>query len=337
MVAFATFALWSCGFFESAHKTSDEIHKTFKTINSAGKDLHDISSAASDGAVSGAVKALSKDSAKLKEIASEILKSIKSQAGGIVASIRDSVLNKKTSKWLKESLHNVSDSTRMAIIRITGDPRLTQNAKKIIGGIRDEILGEATVKKAGVLRDSLMGAKTRALTDSLIHHAMMRLNRDLDLFQPKIYVLLDSVAQKIERVRQHADDSIKKFKVAAWGLGILLVVALLVAYLIKRQANKHLQAIKAMATAVDALPQDEYDNISQAIKNETMKKGVLSHLDGILQSIKLPNKELYKDPSGQALAALLGRLSSDSPELKALYNDPDTHESVKDFFRKKTK
>ncbi len=314
-----------------------DLDKTIKTVNAHDKELYEITSKMGHGAVDGAVDALTQDTAKLKKISNEIIGEIRKGGLGIVAGVRDSLLNKKTTAWLDQAFHNLSDSARLAISSIVNDPSLASGTRKIVAGIRDEILGAATQNKIATLRDSLLGPKTLKLTDTLIHHALIQVIKSYDKLEPRLGKLLDSALTTVRKAGQEIEDAGKKtLKSFLIGLGILFLASLILLYLIKRLANTHRETIEGIVNAIDGLSPENYEAVTDAIQ-EKLPNSINDHLDKIINKVNPPYRRFYREPiAQQALETVLRKEHSQS-SIDGILKDEDIDRNIREYIEKTIK
>jgi hypothetical protein len=319
--------MFSCG----------QLVKLFKTINDKEK-LSQTTSAVGSGLANGVVSSLTRDTVQIHELVKKIMTEVRIQGVGMSMEIRNTLLSNETKKWLEETLKSLTDSEREAITELLNDPRLVSGTRRIVAGIREEMLGKVTAQEISILRDSILGPKTRQLTDSLISGAIAQLVKGSDSFMPKIDTVIEHLVKAEHRIKKDLQETIDNTKHALYGAIGLVALAVIAIILIAQRAKRHRDTIVAMAQAIDSLedPKD-FDLIAGKIHDRTSDKGVNGNLDKILEQTDLKKRKDYREYQRQAVNVLARKIKNRTEVLNDIEVDATIKEEVRKIILEKIK
>ncbi|QMU29886.1 hypothetical protein [Adhaeribacter radiodurans] len=249
--------------------------------------LDSVSRSLSRSAARGLTEVLLSDSvqARIRVQVDSIGQQLDKQVGQTTIRVRDSLMSHTTEIWLQKVLNQAGENFqaqgKALLANIRGEETVLLVAK-----IRDELLNDSTLKRAGLFRDEFLGAKTHVLLDSLAQ----KVSRGLftNQINPNTQKLLTSV-------KKAADEKISQAKRLMYGAGGLAILIGIGAFFIYRNARKHKQTLQIITKQIDKIPnQLLYDQLVRAIHQETETKGLESHLQQILKE-----ENLYQQPEWQ--------------------------------------
>ncbi|MBS1505221.1 MAG: hypothetical protein JSS79_01135 [Bacteroidetes bacterium] len=301
VLLFLALAVQSCLVFQT-RKTLEKVVNDLDKNPAVGR----IIKRSTDSAAKGAIDGLHNDSAKIKALAKLLIAQLDDGTKKISKNVRDSLLSKATSAWLKTQLDHLSAEGQKTLIKIISNDTLSLGMRKISAALRDELLGEVTLQKVSLLRDSLLGKKTRLLVDSLIHSSLSQLASEYDSsWEKKLFALLekfDSVTNKsLDKVKQ----TVTQWEITAGVIGLLLIIVGAVAYRMAHLASKHKKAAFAMMRVIDQLPRDDYDRIAPAVSIQAQHDQISAHLNSLLDQAALHERTTHQKIQKQALEVYL--------------------------------
>jgi hypothetical protein len=174
-----------------------------------------------------------------------------------------------------------------------------------VAGLRDELLGDSTLRRAGVFRDELLGAGTRNRIDSLVQQAVASA---VNQARPGADAVVDNAGAKV----QQALAGVRRI---AWIVGGAALLFLLAAIVLYRRARLHKGTLRVLTHEIDRIPdQRVYDWLVGRIRQETTAQGLEPHLQAILKEEKLYQQPEWKDKGqDRAVLQLLTEALSQAP------------------------
>lgn len=288
------------------------VFQTRKTLENVVSDLDKnpavsrIIKRSTDSAAKGAIDGLHNDSIKIKALAKLLIAQLDDGTKKISKNVRDSLLSKATSAWLKTQLDQLSAEGQKTLIKIISNDTLSLGMRKISAALRDELLGEVTLQKVALLRDSLLGRKTRLLVDSLIHSSLTQLAREYDTsWEKKLFALLEKFDSVTNKSLEKLKKTVAQWEVIVGIIGLLLIIVGAVAYRMAHLASKHKKAAFAVMRAIDRLPKNAFDQIAPEVRLQAEHDQITSHLNSLLDQAALPERMAHQKIQKQAMEVYL--------------------------------
>ncbi|MDB5262860.1 MAG: hypothetical protein JWQ14_2141 [Adhaeribacter sp.] len=223
------------------------------------------------------------------------------QAVATSVHLRDSLLSAYTQLWLEKIIKNSTADLNAKGISFLDNIR-GERTRLFVAALRDELLNDQTLQRAGIFRDELLGKATHVLLDSLAQQVASGLiNNQLKPNTNKI----------INDLNRQAQARIKEVTRLAYLAGGVALFIGIVAFLIFRQARKHKETLKIITKQIDKIPdQVTYDKLVGSIRQEAETKGLEPHLQNILKEEKLYQQPQWQEKDYQALQFITHYLQS---------------------------
>ncbi len=117
---------------------------------------------------------------------------------GLVTAVRDTLTDQQTKKKLDALISSLSATTRAEASQLVKDVLGEKTGKLIQERISKDVLGDSTIVRLGVARDTLLGAKTQQRLESIIDGALTKFDKhaetNLGLLQKNAWEILLGIA-----------------------------------------------------------------------------------------------------------------------------------------------
>ena len=157
--------------------------------------------------------------------------------------------------------------------------------KRKIGEIRNEVIGKPALKDIIAIRDSLLGAETSFLVNSLIKSA-------LDTFQVKYKEIIPEIKKDFREETTFLKKNAESFVFTAGGFIAVLVI---IVGFVNRRRKRYQNISRLLTFQIHSIPeQKSYDELTHRIRLKAQESGLEIELRKILGSQGIIGAESWK-------------------------------------------
>ena len=223
--------------------------------------------------------------------------------------LRDSLLSEYTSRWVQGRLAGAGEVLNRQVVALLDDARGVKT-RRLVAGLRNELLNNSSLRRAGVFRAELLGAGTRHRIDSLVQQTVK------GIIEGQVRLNADEL---VDRVNEKAQATIAGARRIAWIVGGAVLLFLAATILLYRRARLHKGTLRVLTRQIDRIPdQQVYDWLVGHIRQETTAQGLEPHLWALREEHLYQQPEWkHKDEDRAVLRLITEALSQAPPDSPA--------------------
>jgi len=181
-----------------------------------------------------------------------------------VAAARDSLFNEKTREWLRETLKDdiLGDTTLLRVVILRDE---------LLGSKTKHLLNEVIASNATLLRDILLGDSTRAAIDTIVSSGVTKFS---ERYAEKLSPLLKDEVKSLKK-------TINSILIIG---GIIIVVILFVIWFLFKRGQQYQEMLGLITCRIHEIPdQSAYDDLVRGIRRRSQEAGYEPRLRQILE------------------------------------------------------